>query len=31
MAALARRIAVVPHRMWRDGGGFRPDAAPKVA
>lgn len=31
MVALARRIAVVLHRMWRDGTEFQPDAAPKVA
>lgn len=31
MVALARRIAVVLHRMWRDGANFRPDAAPPMA
>jgi hypothetical protein len=31
MVALARRIAVVLHRMWRDGTEFQPDSAPKVA
>lgn len=31
MVALARRIAVVLHRIWRDGTPFRPDAAPSPA
>ncbi|ETX09359.1 hypothetical protein OCH239_05620 [Roseivivax halodurans JCM 10272] len=26
MVALARRIAVVLHRMWRDGTMFQPEA-----
>jgi len=30
MVALARRIAVVLHRMWRDGTTFQPDAAPSA-
>ena len=30
MAALARRIAVILHRIWIDGSVFQPDAAPKM-
>ncbi len=30
MVALARRIAVVLHRMWRDGTAFQPDSAPAM-
>lgn len=31
MVALARRIAVILHRIWVDGTTFQTDAAPKVA
>lgn len=31
MVALARRIAVVLHRMWHDGATFRPDATSPAA
>jgi len=31
MVALARRIAVILHRMWVDGTVFQPDAAPNTA
>jgi len=31
MVALARRIAVILHRIWVDGTTFQPDAAPKKA
>ena len=30
MVALARRIAVILHRIWIDGSVFQPDAAPKM-
>jgi len=30
MVALARRIAVVLHRIWVDGTDLMPDAAPKA-
>jgi hypothetical protein len=30
MVAPGRRIAVVLHRMWRDGTAFQPDSAPTM-
>jgi hypothetical protein len=30
MVALARRIAVILHRIWVDGSVFQPDAAPQM-
>ena len=31
MVALARRIAVILHRIWVDGTVFEPDVAPQMA
>lgn len=31
MVALARRIAVILHRIWVDGTTFQPEAAPKMS